>query len=32
LAIHPLVDSVTVAHRILDAYVEQHAQLAYLRG
>lgn len=32
LAIHPLVDSVTVAHRILDAYIQQHPQLAYLRG
>jgi 6-phospho-beta-glucosidase len=31
LAIHPLVDSVTVAHRILDAYILQHPELAYLR-
>jgi 6-phospho-beta-glucosidase len=32
LAIHPLVDSVTVANRILDAYVERLPQLAYLLG
>jgi 6-phospho-beta-glucosidase len=31
LAIHPLVDSVAVAQRILDAYVQQHPHLAYLR-
>jgi 6-phospho-beta-glucosidase len=32
LAIHPFIDSVTVAHRILDAYVQRLPQLAYLRG
>ncbi|HEY2950221.1 MAG TPA: 6-phospho-beta-glucosidase [Micromonosporaceae bacterium] len=32
LAIHPLIDSVAVAHRILDAYVQRLPQLAYLRG
>jgi 6-phospho-beta-glucosidase len=32
LAIHPLVDSVTVARRLLDGYVERHRELSYLRG
>jgi 6-phospho-beta-glucosidase len=32
LAIHPLVDSVTVARRLLDGYVERHRELGYLRG
>jgi 6-phospho-beta-glucosidase len=31
LALHPLVDSATVAGRLLDGYVAEHAQLAYLR-
>ncbi len=31
LAIHPLVDSVNVAHRILDGYVRRIPELAYLR-
>jgi 6-phospho-beta-glucosidase len=30
IALHPLVDSVTVAQRLLDAYVRHHPQLAYL--
>lgn len=29
-ALHPLVDSVTVARRLLDAYVAAHPELAYL--
>ncbi|MET9800530.1 6-phospho-beta-glucosidase [Streptomyces sp. NPDC006368] len=29
-ALHPLVDSVTVARRLLDAYVDAHPGLAYL--
>ncbi|MDN3297614.1 6-phospho-beta-glucosidase, partial [Streptomyces ficellus] len=29
-ALHPLVDSVPVARRLLDAYVEEHPGLAYL--
>ncbi|MEJ3747298.1 6-phospho-beta-glucosidase [Actinomycetes bacterium KLBMP 9797] len=32
LAIHPLVDSVTVARRILDGYVQRLPQLSYLRA
>jgi 6-phospho-beta-glucosidase len=32
LAIHPLIDSVTVAHRILDTYAQRLPQLAYWRG
>ena len=31
LALHPLIDSAAVAGRLLDAYVAEHAQLAYLR-
>ncbi|HEY4018662.1 MAG TPA: 6-phospho-beta-glucosidase [Pseudonocardiaceae bacterium] len=31
LALHPLVDSATVAGRLLDGYLAEHAQLAYLR-
>jgi 6-phospho-beta-glucosidase len=31
LALHPLVDSVTVAHRLLDGYRQRFPQLAYLR-
>lgn len=31
-ALHPLVDSVTVARRLLDAYTDVHPGLAYLRG
>jgi 6-phospho-beta-glucosidase len=31
LAVHPLVGSVTAAHRILDGYVQRFPQLAYLR-
>ncbi|GAA4455633.1 6-phospho-beta-glucosidase [Phytohabitans houttuyneae] len=31
LALHPLVDSVTVARRLLDAYAGHHPGLAYLR-
>jgi 6-phospho-beta-glucosidase len=31
IALHPLVDSVTVARRLLDAYVRHHPELAYLR-
>jgi 6-phospho-beta-glucosidase len=31
-ALHPLVDSVTVARRLLDAYVAEHPGLAYLAG
>ncbi|HKS47609.1 MAG TPA: 6-phospho-beta-glucosidase [Amycolatopsis sp.] len=31
LAIHPLIDSVTVARRILDGYLAKIPQLAYLR-
>ena len=30
-ATHPLVDSVSVAVRLLDRYVEEHPELAYLR-
>lgn len=30
-ALHPLVDSVEVAGRLLDGYLAEHAQLAYLR-
>lgn len=30
-ALHPLVDSVSVARRLLDAYVAGHPELAYLR-
>jgi len=30
-ALHPLVDSVAVAGRLLDAYVERHPELRYLR-
>lgn len=30
-ALHPLVDSVTVARRLVDGYVEAHPGLAYLR-
>jgi 6-phospho-beta-glucosidase len=30
-ALHPLVDSVTVARRLLDAYARHHPRLAYLR-
>jgi len=30
IALHPLVDSVTVAQRLLDAYVRHHPHLAYL--
>ncbi|BCB75913.1 6-phospho-beta-glucosidase [Phytohabitans flavus] len=30
IALHPLVDSVTVARRLLDAYIRHHPQLAYL--
>jgi 6-phospho-beta-glucosidase len=30
IALHPLVDSVTVARRLLDAYVRHHPHLAYL--
>ena len=30
-ALHPLVDSVSVAGRLLDGYLAEHAQLAYLR-
>ncbi|SFW92219.1 6-phospho-beta-glucosidase [Amycolatopsis australiensis] len=29
-ALHPLVDSVSVAHRLLDAYAAAHPELAYL--
>ncbi|MFG1642121.1 6-phospho-beta-glucosidase [Amycolatopsis sp. NPDC049252] len=29
-ALHPLVDSVSVAHRLLDGYVAAHPELAYL--
>ncbi len=32
LAIHPLVDSVTVARRLLDGYESDSPQLGYLRG
>jgi 6-phospho-beta-glucosidase len=32
LAIHPLVDSVAVAQRILDAYLQRMPELRYLRG
>jgi 6-phospho-beta-glucosidase len=31
LALHPLVDSVTVAHRLLDGYLRRIPQLAYLK-
>jgi 6-phospho-beta-glucosidase len=31
LALHPLVDSAAVAGKLLDGYLAQHAQLAYLR-
>jgi 6-phospho-beta-glucosidase len=31
LALHPLIDSVAVAGRLLDGYLAEHAQLAYLR-
>lgn len=31
-ALHPLVDSVTVARRLLDAYTDEHPELAYLKG
>ncbi|MFI6105292.1 6-phospho-beta-glucosidase [Streptomyces sp. NPDC051310] len=31
-ALHPLVDSVTVARRLLDAYVAEHPGLEYLAG
>ncbi|WP_199443269.1 6-phospho-beta-glucosidase [Umezawaea beigongshangensis] len=31
LAIHPLVDSVAVARRLLDRYTAEHRELAYLR-
>jgi 6-phospho-beta-glucosidase len=31
-ALHPLVDSVTVARRLLDGYTQAHPGLAYLRG
>ncbi|MEU0270555.1 6-phospho-beta-glucosidase [Streptomyces sp. NPDC006307] len=31
-ALHPLVDSVAVARRLLDAYAAEHAGLAYLAG
>lgn len=31
-ALHPLVDSVAVARRLLDAYAAAHPGLAYLRG
>jgi 6-phospho-beta-glucosidase len=31
LAMHPLVDSVRVAHALLDAYIEHFKELAYLR-
>ncbi|HEY4455025.1 MAG TPA: 6-phospho-beta-glucosidase [Pseudonocardiaceae bacterium] len=30
-ALHPLIDSVGVAGRLLDGYLAEHAQLAYLR-
>ncbi|MDQ7903998.1 6-phospho-beta-glucosidase [Phytohabitans sp. ZYX-F-186] len=30
IALHPLVDSVTVARRLLDAYTRHHPQLSYL--
>jgi 6-phospho-beta-glucosidase len=32
LALHPLVDSVTVARRLLDGYLRKIPDLAYLRG
>ena len=31
-ALHPLVDSVSVARRLLDGYAAAHPELAYLRG
>ncbi|MFC0529446.1 6-phospho-beta-glucosidase [Phytohabitans kaempferiae] len=31
-ALHPLVDSVAVARRLLDAYIDRHGPLSYLRG
>jgi len=31
-ALHPLVDSVSVARRLLDTYVDRHALLSYLRA
>ncbi|MEU1024785.1 hypothetical protein ABZ366_22340, partial [Streptomyces sp. NPDC005904] len=30
VALHPLVDSVTVARRLVDGYRQAHPQLAYL--
>jgi 6-phospho-beta-glucosidase len=32
MAIHPLVDSVAVARRLLDGYQRQLPELAYLRA
>ncbi|MCT4353219.1 6-phospho-beta-glucosidase [Streptomyces sp. Je 1-79] len=31
-ALHPLVDSVSVARRLVDGYTAEHAELAYLRS